>query len=700
MAAKLAILAGGGTLPARLAQAARGAGREVVIVAFQGHTEPASVEGLPHLWTRLGAVADIFAFLRQERVAELVFAGPMRRPAFSEIMPDWQGTKILARIGSRSLGDDGLLRVLSGCLEEEGFRVVGIHDILAEVLAPVGALGALIPDAGAWADIERGVEVAQALGRLDVGQAAVVQQGLVLGVEGIEGTDALLARCAGLRREGPGGVLVKLKKPQQDRRLDLPTIGVTTVEGAAAAGLRGIAIEAGGALVMDRAETVAAADRLGLFVVGVEGSGASRPQRVQGGALVVEDTRGAAPGPRQRPAACGTRDVLTLFMIAGEPSGDVLGARLIAALKARADRPVRFVGVGGPRMIAEGLETLFPMADLALMGVFELLPKLPRLIGRLNQTVRAIRALRPDAVVTIDAPGFSFRVGKRLRSGQQAMREVPLIHYVAPTVWAWRPERARKIAGFLDHLLVILPFEPPWFEREGLACTFVGHSIIESGADRGDGPAFRARHGLTAAERLVAVLPGSRSTELNRLLPDFRATLERLAPSHPGLVAVVPAVAHLAGRVRAAVAGWPVRTIVVEGDAEKYDAFAAAEVALAASGTVALELALARLPAVIAYRLNALTVALYRRLITTKFANLVNIMHDRMVVPELLQENCTPDKLAAALGALLDDPAARAAQIAALSAVDDWLGAGGAPPSVRAAEAVWNSVTRNRGEDP
>ena len=684
MAAKLAILAGGGSLPARLAHAARGAGREVAMVAFEGHTEPAAVAGLPHLWTRLGAVADIFAFLRREQVAELVFVGPIRRPAFSEIRPDWQGAKILAKIGGRSLGDDGLLRALSAILEEEGFRVVGVHEILEGLLAPAGPLGALAPDAAAEADIARGIEVARALGRLDVGQATVVQQGLVLGVEGIEGTDALIARCGTLRREGPGGVLVKLKKPQQDRRLDLPTIGVATVENAAAAGLRGIAIEAGGALVMDRAEAVAAADRLGLFVVG------------------IESERGSVAPPRPLTRDRGSLDPgtsLTFFLIAGEPSGDVLGARLIAALKARADRPVRFVGVGGPGMVAEGLETLFPMADLALMGVFELLPKLPRLMLRLNQTVRAIRDLHPDAVVTIDAPGFCFRVGKRLRTGKHPVRDVPLIHYVAPTVWAWRPERAKKIAAFLDHLLVILPFEPPWFEREGLACTFVGHSIIESGADRGDGPAFRKRHGLGPTDRLIAVLPGSRSTELNRLLPDFRATLARLAPTHPGLVAVVPAVAHLAGRVRKAVADWPVRTIVVEGDAEKYGAFAAAEVALAASGTVALELALARLPAVIAYRLNSLSVALYRHLIKTKFANLVNIMHDRMVVPELLQENCTPTKLAAALAALLDDPAARAAQVAALTAVDDWLGAGGPPPSARAAEAVWRNALHNRGEE-
>ena len=389
---------------------------------------------------------------------------------------------------------------------------------------------------------------------------------------------------------------------------------------------------------------------------------------------------------------------LTLFLVAGEASGDLLGARLMAALRREADRPLRFVGVGGDRMIAGGLETLFPLADLAVMGVLELLPRLPRLMVRLNQTVAAIRACRPAAVITIDAPGFSFRIGRRLRQGKDAARDVPLIHYVAPTVWAWRPERARKIAAFLDHLLVILPFEPPWFEREGLPCTFVGHAIIESGADRGDGAGFRARHALAEDVRLLAVLPGSRTTELRRLLPDFKKTMAILAERYSRLVAVVPTVPHLAAEVRAAVASWPVPVIVVEGDAEKYDAFAAAEVALAASGTVALELALARLPMVVAYRLNPLTVALYRRMIRTKYVNLINIMHDRSVVPELLQENCRPVLLAAEIVRLLDDSAAREAQRADLDAVDQWLGAGGLAPSVRAAAAVWRQITAGKTE--
>ncbi len=381
-----------------------------------------------------------------------------------------------------------------------------------------------------------------------------------------------------------------------------------------------------------------------------------------------------------------------LFLIAGEPSGDVLGARLMAALKRLTDGRVRFAGIGGERMAAEGLETLVPQAELALFGVFELLPQLPNLLRRMNQTVAEIIRLKPDAVVTIDSPGFTVRVAKRVRA---AAPDIPLIHYVAPTVWVWKPQRAKKYAAIYDHLMVLLPFEPPYFTAEGLDCTFVGHSVVESGAGKGDAAAFRARHGIGPESRVVAVLPGSRRSEVCRLLPVFRVTLERLLSTHANLVVVIPTVATVREPVLSAAADWPVRCIVVEGDREKYDAFAASEVAMAASGTVALELALASLPAVIAYRLGRLTVALYRRFITVKYANLVNLMLDRMLVPELLQEDCRPDILAAAVTRLLDDPAARREQIEGVAKVAGWLGStADIPPSERAAQVVLDVVAK------
>ena len=392
-----------------------------------------------------------------------------------------------------------------------------------------------------------------------------------------------------------------------------------------------------------------------------------------------------------------TDDAPTLFLIAGEPSGDALGARLMAAAKRLTGGKVRFVGIGGEKMTAEGLVSLFPMGELTLFGIFELLPHLPNLIRRIEQTVAEIVRLRPDAVVGIDSPGFTVRVAKKVRA---AAPGIPLIHYVAPTVWAWKPKRAAKYAAIYDHLLAVLPFEPPYFEREGLACTFVGHSVVEGGAGKGDGAAFRQRHGLAPDDRIVAVLPGSRKGEVSRLLPDFRATLDLLRPTHPNLVAVIPTVATVRDRVAAAIADWPVRTLLVEGDGEKYDAFAAAEAALAASGTVALELALARLPAVIAYRLNPITVGLYRRLIRVKYVNLVNLMLDRMLVPELLQQDCRPDRLAAELGRLLDDPAARQAQVDGVVEVARWLGQGDTPPSERAARTILDVVEERRSKIP
>jgi UDP-2,3-diacylglucosamine hydrolase len=269
MAGKLGILAGAGELPARIIEACRTQSRPFFVVAFTGSADPALVAELPHAWVRLGAAAEFLRHLRENGVDELVMAGAVRRPTLAALRPDWRAAKFLARVGLAAFGDDGLLRALIKELEAEGFRVVGVDSILGGALAPQGALGRHAPDAEAEADIALGLKVARSLGALDVGQAAVVQQGLVLGVEAIEGTDALIARCGPLMRAGRGGVLVKTTKPGQELRADLPTIGPRTVAACAAAGIAGIAVEAGAALLIDRAEIVAAADRAGLFVVGV-----------------------------------------------------------------------------------------------------------------------------------------------------------------------------------------------------------------------------------------------------------------------------------------------------------------------------------------------------------------------------------------------------------------------------------------------
>ena len=267
----LGILAGGGPFPGRVATAALAAGRRVFVVGLRGFAEPAVIGAFPHAMIRMGAAGEILAQLRAAGCDDLVLVGPVRRPPLMDLRPDAEGARIMARIGRAAFaGDDGLLAAIVRVLGEEGFRVLGAHEVLTEAVGPRGQLGRIAPDAAAMADIERGVAVVRALGQADVGQGCVVQQGVVLAVEAIEGTDAMLARAAGLARPGPGGVLVKLVKPGQDRRADLPTIGPDTLRAAAAAGLRGVVFEAGGTLLTDRAACITEADAAGIFLVGVD----------------------------------------------------------------------------------------------------------------------------------------------------------------------------------------------------------------------------------------------------------------------------------------------------------------------------------------------------------------------------------------------------------------------------------------------
>ena len=375
-----------------------------------------------------------------------------------------------------------------------------------------------------------------------------------------------------------------------------------------------------------------------------------------------------------------------VFILAGEPSGDALAARLMHSLKTLAPN-VSFHGVGGPLMAAEGLVSLFPMEELSVMGLVEVLPRLPRLLRRIDETAHAAKELRPDIFITVDAPDFSFRVTAKLKGAP-----FPKLHYVAPSVWAWRPGRAKKIAALYDHLLTLLPFEPPYFEAEGLSASFVGHSVIESGAGKGDGAAFRKRYKIGEAEQLLMLLPGSRRGEGMRHLPVFRECVRRLQPVIGEFRLLVPVIGRAGEIVREEMAGWGVPHHIIEGEADKYDAMAAANVALAASGTVALELALARLPSVIAYRMNPLTVMIARRFVRTQYANLVNILLQREAVPECVIENCTAEKILPVLVDLFQRAEIRDAQIAACTEAMLLLGEGGPPPGRRAAEIVMKLI--------
>ncbi len=371
-----------------------------------------------------------------------------------------------------------------------------------------------------------------------------------------------------------------------------------------------------------------------------------------------------------------------IFLVAGEASGDVLGARLMQALTAL--RPgLEFVGIGGARMSELGLASLFPMRELAVMGLLEVLPRLRALSRRLDQTVAAIASARPALVVTIDSPGFTLRLLRRI-----APLGIPRLHYVAPQVWAWREHRVREFPGLWERLLCLLPFEPGFFARHGIEARFTGHPVLQSGADTGDAARFRARHGITPTAHVVMLMPGSRRSEAPRLLPVFGRTLALLSRELDGIVPVVAASPVVAEIVQRASRGWPVRPVIVTEAADKHDAFAASDAALTKSGTSTLELALAGVPMAVTYRVNPVTAAIARRLIRVPHVAMVNLLAGRELVPELLQQDCRPSRLAATLAELLTDPQVAARQRQGFAAVLHALRAPQGTPAEAAAREV------------
>jgi len=338
-----------------------------------------------------------------------------------------------------------------------------------------------------------------------------------------------------------------------------------------------------------------------------------------------------------------------IWLLAGEASGDVLGAHLMQAMHAR-DPHLIFVGIGGPRMEALGLNSLFPMRDLAVMGLVEVLPRIRQLSQRLNEAVNDVVLRQPDMIVTIDSPGFALRFLKRLRN-----QKIPKIHYVGPQVWAWHEKRVHSFPELWDRLLCLLPFEVEWFAERGVAVDFVGHPVLQSGADQGDARRFRLRHGLTEDAPVLILMPGSRRSEVPRLLPVYGRMLSLLKKRLPDICPVLPLSPLVAQTVRTAVAKWPVKPIIVTELHDKHDAFAAAGAALTKSGTSTLELALAHVPMAVAYRVNPVTAFMARRMIKVKYVAMVNLLAGHEVVPELLQERCTPEQLAEAAYALLTD---------------------------------------------
>ena len=379
---------------------------------------------------------------------------------------------------------------------------------------------------------------------------------------------------------------------------------------------------------------------------------------------------------------------LKIFLIAGEPSGDQLGGRFMSAIKKKFDGNIQFVGVGGEKMIQEGLVSIFPISEISLMGIIEIFHKIFFLLKRIKQTSAEIEKFNPDVLITIDAPSFCFRVIKQCRR----LKGFPRIHYVAPTVWAWRSSRVHKFAKELDHLLTLLPFEPPYFKKAGLSATFVGHAALEINLASLNGNRFKKRHNIPEKSLLLCLLVGSRKKEVARHLAPFRKAAEILHKEYPELVVVFPTIKGIKTLIQKNLSSWEIPFLIIDEEQERFDAMCASNFALAVSGTITLELALTKTPFIVGYKTNPITFLIVYCLIKVKFVTVINILLKREAVPEFIQGACTGIRLAESLKNLIKNEEASIAQLDAAEYAIDLMKNEGGQPSHLAARTVLNVI--------
>jgi lipid-A-disaccharide synthase len=381
-----------------------------------------------------------------------------------------------------------------------------------------------------------------------------------------------------------------------------------------------------------------------------------------------------------------------IFLIATEESGDRLGSALMKVLRQRLGDGVQFEGVGGTTMAREGLVSLFPIDELSIVGFAAVVQQLPKILRLIRETADAVTEAAPDALVIIDSPDFTHRVARRVRARNPA---IPVVDYVSPSVWAWRPGRARAMLGYVDHVLGLLPFEPEEYRRlKGPPCSYVGHPLIEQLPSLRPNTDEQRRR--DAEPPVLLVLPGSRRSEIRHLLEVFGATLGRLQSTGVAFELILPTMPHLEATVREGVASWPVKPQIVVGEIDKRAAFRIARAALAKSGTVTLELALAGIPMVTAYRVGAIEAFILRRAVSVSSVILANLVIGKDVIPELLQEDCTPEKLAPVLSEVLTDSPLRRQQVEAFAQLDTIMSTGNKSPSVLAADIVLATMRKAR----
>ncbi|MEQ1753172.1 MAG: lipid-A-disaccharide synthase [Micropepsaceae bacterium] len=382
-----------------------------------------------------------------------------------------------------------------------------------------------------------------------------------------------------------------------------------------------------------------------------------------------------------------------ILLVVGEPSGDALGHQLIEALKSLTHGHAKIIGVGGELMRSAGMQSLYSINDTSVMGLREVVPKVPTILRRIRQVAEFAKANQPDIAVMIDSPDFTHKVAHRIR---KISPEMKIVDYVAPQVWASRPGRAQTMARAFDHVLCLLPFEVPFFQNAGLGASFVGHPVIERAPKPGQGEAFRTKYAISADQKILLLLPGSRSNEIRFLWPIFRDAIDQTANTVNNLKIVLPTVQNVGPRVRALVAEWGREVLVLDRPEDKLAAFDAADAALAASGTVSTELALSATPMVVGYRVGTLTATIARRFIKVPYVTLVNLILNREVIPEFLQEQCTAANLSRELIRLLTNHSARIEQVTSTAAAVKALGLGDEKPSVRAAREILRIIAEPR----
>ena len=385
-----------------------------------------------------------------------------------------------------------------------------------------------------------------------------------------------------------------------------------------------------------------------------------------------------------------------VYIIVGEPSGDILASRMMSAMR-KLNPEVNFTGMGGETMIKQGFKSLFNIADISVMGFWEVVPRLPLILKRMKQVMEDIEKQQPDVIVTVDSWGFVSSILKKLKKKNST---IPTVHYVAPQVWAWKKSRAPKAAKLMDRLMTLLPFEPAYFEKYGLQCDFAGHPVIENANETNDLDVFKNQHNIPENGCILCVLPGSRRSEIKKIFPVFKKSVERLKENFSDLFLIIPSVEAIAEEVRHLFANIEIPHIVITGQQERYNTFRISKFAIAASGTVTLELTACGTPHLIAYKFSAITNQITKRLATTKYANLINILADKPVIPEFVLDNCRDDLIAEKALELMQNTEAAQSQINEAKQYFSLLKPEEMLPSEKAASIVLEIIQKHSIQSP